>query len=64
MDKYNTNDNKSKTQEIMPRCKHCKEKFEPTRFNQKYCFNTECVKVWVDTEKTKQWKAKKTQLKK
>ena len=48
----------------MPRCKHCKEKFEPARFNQKFCFNPECVKVWVDTEKTKQWKAKKTQLKK
>ena len=48
----------------MPRCKNCKEKFEPARFNQKYCFNPECVKVWVDTEKTKQWKAKKTQLKK
>jgi hypothetical protein len=46
------------------RCKHCKEKFEPVRFLQKYCFNPECVKVWVDTEKTKQWKAKKTQLKK
>ena len=48
----------------MPRCKHCKEKFEPARFNQKYCFNPECVRVWIDTEKTKQWKAKKTKLKK
>ena len=48
----------------MPRCKHCREKFEAIRFNMKYCLNPECVKVWVDTEKTKQWKAKKTQLKK
>jgi len=48
----------------MPRCKHCKEKFEPARFNQKYCFNPECVRVWIDTEKSKQWKAKKTKLKK
>ena len=48
----------------MPRCKHCKDKFEPLRFNQKYCMNEECVKVWVETEKQKQWKAKKTRLKK
>ncbi len=48
----------------MPRCKHCKEKFEPLRFNQKYCMNEECVRVWVETEKEKQWKAKKTRLKK
>ena len=48
----------------MPRCKNCKEKFEPIRFNQKYCLNEECVRVWVETEKQKQWKAKKTRLKK
>jgi hypothetical protein len=48
----------------MPRCKNCKEKFEPLRFNQKYCMNEECVRVWVETEKEKQWKAKKTRLKK
>ena len=48
----------------MPRCKHCKDKFEPLRFNQKYCMNEECVRVWVETEKQKQWKAKKTRLKK
>lgn len=48
----------------MPRCKNCKTKFEPVRFNQRYCFNEDCVKAWVEYEKTKQWKAKKTQLKK
>lgn len=48
----------------MPRCKHCKKKFEPLRFNQKYCLNEECVRVWVETEKQKQWKTKKTRLKK
>ena len=48
----------------MPRCKNCKEKFEPVRFNAKYCMNEECVRVWVETEKQKQWKAKKTRLKK
>jgi hypothetical protein len=46
------------------RCKNCKEKFEPVRFNAKYCMNEECVRVWVETEKQKQWKAKKTRLKK
>ena len=46
------------------RCKNCKDKFEPLRFNQKYCMNKECVRVWVETEKQKQWKAKKTRLKK
>jgi hypothetical protein len=48
----------------MPRCKNCKEKFEPLRFNQRYCLKEECIRVWVETEKQKQWKAKKTQLKK
>lgn len=48
----------------MPRCKHCQQKFEAIRFNMKYCFNPECVRVWIDTEKAKQWKAKKTKLKK
>ena len=45
------------------RCKNCKEKFEPVRFNQKYCFDPECVKVWVTTEQDKQWKKKKAKLK-
>ena len=46
------------------RCKNCKEKFDPVRFNAKYCMNEECVRVWVEAEKQKQWKAKKTRLKK
>ena len=33
----------------MPRCKNCKEKFEAKHFNQKYCFKTDCIKVWVET---------------
>jgi len=45
------------------RCKNCKEKFEPIRFNQKYCLQTECVKVWVELEKVKQWQIKKKILK-
>jgi hypothetical protein len=45
------------------RCKNCKIEFTPVRFNQKYCFDHNCVKVWVEIEKEKQWKKKKKQLK-
>jgi hypothetical protein len=44
------------------RCKNCKEKFEPIRFNMKYCLNDECVRVWVESEKAKQWKVKKQKM--
>lgn len=45
------------------RCKNCRQLFEPARFNQKFCFDPECVKVWVTSEKEKQWKKKKAKLK-
>jgi hypothetical protein len=47
----------------MPRCKNCKEKFEPIRFNQKYCLEPECVRVWVESEKAKVWKKTKAKMK-
>ena len=47
----------------MARCKHSKEKFEAKHFNQKYCFNSECVKVWVKSAKQKNWKKEKKELK-
>jgi hypothetical protein len=47
----------------MPRCKNCKEKFDAKHFNQKYCFKSECVKVWVETAKVKNWKKEKKRLK-
>lgn len=47
----------------MPRCKNCKNKFEPIRFNQKFCLESECVKVWIATEKEKQWKKTKQEKK-
>ena len=47
----------------MKKCKHCKERFTPVHFNQKYCFNKECTKVWIESEKEKQWKKKKAKLK-
>jgi hypothetical protein len=45
------------------RCKNCKQKFEPIRFNQKFCLESDCVRVWVESEKTKQWKVKKQKMK-
>ena len=45
------------------RCRNCKEKFEPIRFNMKYCLNDECVRVWVESEKAKVWKKTKAKAK-
>jgi len=45
------------------KCKNCKAEFTPVRFNQKFCFDTDCVRVWVELEKEKQWQSKKKILK-
>ena len=45
------------------KCKFCKQPFEPVRFLQKYCFKEECVRVWVESEKAKQWKKTKAKIK-
>ena len=45
------------------KCKNCIQPFEPIRFLQKYCLNEECVRVWVESEKTKQWKKTKAKMK-
>ena len=47
----------------MPRCKNCKEKFDAVHFNQKYCFKSQCSKVWVDKAKAQNWKKEKKRLK-
>ena len=47
----------------MPRCKNCKEKFEPVRFNHKYCLKDECVRAFVADAREKQWKQTKTRMK-
>jgi len=47
----------------MPLCKSCKQKFEAIRFNQKFCLEPECVRVWVESEKAKQWKKTKQKAK-
>jgi hypothetical protein len=46
------------------KCKNCGDQFSPVKFLQKYCLNEECIRVWIEIEKQKQWKAKKTRLKK
>ena len=45
------------------RCKNCKDKFEPIRFNHKYCLKDECVRAFVAEAKEKQWKQTKTRMK-
>ena len=47
----------------MPRCKNCKDKFEPIRFNHKYCLKDECIKAFVAEVKEKTWKETKTRMK-
>ena len=45
------------------RCKNCKQKFEPIRFNHKYCLKDECIKAFVSEVKEKTWKETKTRMK-
>ncbi len=47
----------------MPRCKHCKEKFIPIRFNMKYCTEVKCLKAFAEEIKQKTWKETKTRMK-
>jgi len=55
----------------MPRCKHCKDRFEPKSFNMKYCMlKDECIKACMlslKEQRQKQWnkekKARKERLK-
>lgn len=42
------------------KCKNCKQLFTPIRSTlEKYCKESECVRVWVAEEKEKQWKKTK-----
>ena len=47
----------------MSRCKHCKQKFEPIKFLQKYCLKDECIRVFVEKTKEQQWKKTKAKMK-
>jgi hypothetical protein len=45
------------------RCKNCREKFEPIKFNAKFCLKDECIKAFVEEVKTNQWKTTKKRMK-
>jgi hypothetical protein len=46
------------------KCKNCKEYFYPVRTTlEKYCMKSECIKVFVNIEKEKQWKKRKKIMK-
>jgi hypothetical protein len=47
----------------MPRCRNCKDKFEPVKFNAKYCLKDECIRTFVAEVKEKTWKETKTRMK-
>jgi hypothetical protein len=47
----------------MKKCKNCKAGFDPVKFNQKYCLDPECIKVWIEDTKLKDWKKRKTEIK-
>ena len=47
----------------MKKCKNCKAIFTPIKFNQKYCLDEPCIKVWVNSQKEKEWKTRKTEIK-
>ena len=44
------------------RCKNCKQAFTKIRWNQKYCLDPECVKVWVAEAKDQNWKKTKKKM--
>jgi hypothetical protein len=45
------------------RCKNCKQKFEPIRFNHKYCLADDCIRAFVAEVKEKTWRQTKTRMK-
>lgn len=48
----------------MKKCKNCKDPFTPIRSTlEKYCQKSECIRVWIESEKQKAWTKKKKQAK-
>ena len=45
------------------KCKYCKQPFEPSVFLQKNCFEPDCVTLWIQETKEKNWKKRKEKLK-
>jgi hypothetical protein len=51
-------------QQKQKKCKNCKQPFTPIRSTlEKYCKESECVRVWVSIEKEKAWKKTKAEKK-
>lgn len=47
----------------MPRCKHCRQKFEVKHFNRPYCYEDECNDTYYESLKKKALKRAQTQKK-
>jgi hypothetical protein len=48
----------------MKKCKNCKEPFTPIKSSlEKYCTKSQCVNVWINSVKQKQWTKRKSELK-
>lgn len=45
------------------KCKNCKALFKPYTSLQKYCTNSECLKVFIEHEKAKKWAKTKSKMK-
>lgn len=45
------------------KCKNCKGLFKPYTSLQKYCTNSECLKVFIEAEKAKKWAKTKSKMK-
>ena len=51
----------------MPKCKNCKDIFEPKQFNRKYCTKDECNNLYFEflkTEQKRKWNKEKKVIKK
>ncbi len=48
----------------MPRCKNCKELFKAKYFNQKFCLEDPCIKVFAQYVKDQNWNKEKAKRKK
>jgi hypothetical protein len=46
----------------LKKCRNCSEIFNPVNSLQKYCFKKECVQIWVNEQREKEWKKKKVMV--
>ena len=45
------------------KCKNCKDYFKPRTALQKYCYKYECIKVFIDHQREREWQKRKTKMK-